>query len=67
MDENEPTEPGPARGRLLDLAALAGLTALSLLVYVLEGATALSTISVTGMGLFTTWKFRERPPRNRER
>ncbi|NUP19405.1 MAG: hypothetical protein HOZ81_25625 [Streptomyces sp.] len=67
MDENELDKPGPVRGRLVDLAALAGLTALSLLVYVLEGATALSTISVTGMGLFTTWKFRERPPRDRER
>jgi len=67
MDENEPTERGPARGRLLDLAALAGLTGLSLLVYALAGATALSTISVTGMGLFTTWRFRERPPHDRER
>ncbi|MFC8342223.1 hypothetical protein [Streptomyces sp. NPDC057280] len=67
MDENEPTEPRPARGRLLDLAALAGLTGLSLLVYALAGATALSTISVTGMGLFTTWRFRERPPHDRER
>ena len=67
MDKNELDERGPVRGRLLDLAALLGLTALCLLMYAMGGATALSTVSVTGMGLFTTWRFRERPPRDRER
>ncbi|GGW88177.1 hypothetical protein [Streptomyces galilaeus] len=67
MDENEHDERGPVRGRLLDPAALLALTALSLLVYAMGGATALSTVSVTGAGLFTTWRFRERPPQHRER
>ncbi|CAL9324956.1 MULTISPECIES: hypothetical protein [Streptomyces] len=62
MDENKNNEPAHARGRLLELAALFALVGLSLAVYAMGGPTALSAVGGTGVGLFSTWRYQNRPP-----
>lgn len=64
MNENENNEPAHVRGRLLELSAMFALVGLALVVYAVGGPTALSAVGGTGVGLFTTWRVQQRPPKD---